>query len=185
MKPKTCKNENCKSKFTPAQFAQVVCDWKCGIEYVEQQKLKNNAIDAKKTRKEYKDTKEKLKSLTEHLREAQRHFNLWIRTRDEDKPCISCGRVSGCQFHGGHYRTTKAAPQLRFNEDNVHKQCAQCNNHLSGNITEYRIELIKRIGTERVEALENNNELKRYTIDEVKEIKRFYREKLRLLRKEM
>lgn len=167
----------------PVKFAQCVCDWACAIEYNLQQKAKNNAIDAKKTRKAYKDTKDKLKSLTEHLREAQRHFNLWVRVRDEHKPCISCGRVSGCQFHGGHYRTTKAAPQLRFNEDNVHKQCAQCNNHLSGNITEYRIELVKRIGVERVEALENNNELKRYTIDEVKEIKRIYREKLRLLKK--
>jgi len=133
--------------------------------------MKNTALDAKKQRKVYIDTKNKLKSLTDHLHEAQRHFNMYIRIRDEHKPCISCGKVSGVQFHGGHYRTTKAAPQLRFNEDNVHKQCAQCNNHLSGNITEYRIELVKRIGVERVESLENNNELHRYTIDEAKEIK--------------
>lgn len=159
---------------------QKVCGINCAKTYAETNRI---ASESKIKRKEYKYTKDKLKSLTEHLHEAQRHFNLWVRVRDKNKPCISCGRVSGCQFHAGHYRTTKAAPQLRFNEDNVHKQCAQCNNHLSGNITEYRIELVKRIGAERVEALENNSELKRYAIDEVKEIKRVYRERLRLLRK--
>jgi hypothetical protein len=180
MKPKTCKS--CKQKFTPARPLQACCGINCAIAHANKLKLKNNALEAKKTRKAYTDTKNKLKSLTEHLHEAQRHFNLWIRMRDERKPCISCGRVSGCQFHAGHYRTTKAAPQLRFNEDNCSKQCAQCNNHLSGNITEYRIELVKRIGVERVEALENNNELHRYTIDEAKEIKRVYREKIRLMK---
>ena len=37
-----------------------------------------------------------------------------------------------------------AMPSLRFNTHNVHKQCSACNNHLSGNMIEYRINLIAK-----------------------------------------
>ena len=180
MKPKTCKS--CKQKFQPVRPLQSCCGIPCAIAHANNLKAKNNALEAKKTRKAYKDTKEKLKSLTDHLREAQTVFNSWIRERDKHLPCVSCGMVGNCQWHAGHFRTTKAAPQLRFNEDNCWKQCAQCNNHLSGNVTEYRIELVKRIGLERVEALENNNDLHRYTIDEAKVIKAKYKAKLKELK---
>ncbi len=50
---------------------------------------------------------------------------------------------------------------------------------LSGNIENYRPRLIEKIGLERVEALENNNEIKRWTIDDYREIIEIYSEKLR------
>lgn len=172
MKTKTCKV--CGEKFFQRTSLQVVCSVPCSVAWVKQQ-------NEKRERKVYREKKEKLKSLTEHIKEAQSIFNRYIRERDKGQPCISCGRTSGCQFHAGHYRTTKAASHLRFNEDNVHIQCAQCNNHLSGNITEYRINLVKKIGIERVEALENNNQVKRYTIDEVIEIKNRYKNEIKKL----
>jgi hypothetical protein len=83
------------------------------------------------------------------------------------------------KFDAGHYRTVKAASQLRFNEDNCHGQSVHDNQHLSGNVVEYRINLCKRIGEDRVQALENNNEFKRWTKEEAKEIKAKYTQLLK------
>lgn len=114
-------------------------------------------------------------------KKAQIAFNSFIRERDKDLPCISCDRHHQGQYHAGHYRSVGAAKQLRFTEINCHKQCAPCNNHKSGNITEYRINLIKKIGVNNTESLENNNEVKRYSIEEYKEIEALYKLKLKEL----
>lgn len=112
-------------------------------------------------------------------KKAQEYFNRYIRLRDEGQPCISCGRpfTAMKKKNAGHYRTTKAAPHLRFNEDNCHLQDEYCNAYLSGNITAYREGLIERIGLERVEALENNNETKKYTAEELQQIIANYKQK--------
>lgn len=178
-KAKTCKV--CKEKFIPHLSTAIVCSIKCAIEYTNKQNAKKDALKRTQSRLETIKKKNAIKSITEYAKDAQTAFNAYIRKRDEHLPCISCGRIGGCQFHAGHYRTTKAAPQLRFNEDNCHKQCAQCNNHLSGNITEYRINLVKKIGNDRVEELENNNAIKRYTKDELVEIKNIYKIKYKNL----
>jgi hypothetical protein len=142
------------------------------------------ALNEKKKKRELinsrKDTKQKLeaiKPLSKWLKEAERHCNRYVRMRDAHLPCISCGTTNpSIQYAAGHFRTVKAAPQLRFNLDNIHKQCnSNCNNHLSGNIANYRPRLIKRIGIDRVEALENNNEIHRYTIDEAKAVLAVFR----------
>jgi hypothetical protein len=132
---------------------------------------------AKQVRKEYRAEKQKMKSRADWLREAQAAFNRYIRLRDHDKPCISCGRNHQGQWHAGHYRSVGACPELRFEELNVHKQCAPCNDHLSGNIVEYRRGLIERIGIDRVEWLEGNHEAKKYTIEEIRAIKAEYTRK--------
>jgi hypothetical protein len=132
---------------------------------------------AKRVRKEHRAAKLKLKSRADWLRDAQAAFNRYIRLRDHDKPCISCGRNHQGQWHAGHYRSVGACPELRFEEANVHKQCAPCNDHLSGNIVEYRRGLIERIGIDQVEWLEGNHEAKKYTIEEIKAIKAEYTHK--------
>ncbi len=82
----------------------------------------------------------------------------------------------------GHYRTTAAAPQLRFDERNIHKQCVVCNQHKSGNLVPYRVELISRIGQEAVDEIESNHNRHRWTIEECKAIKAEYQQKLKDLR---
>jgi hypothetical protein len=123
-----------------------------------------------------------IKPKSEYVKEAQTAFNSYIRERDKDLPCISCQRNHSGQYHAGHYRTTKAAPELRFNESNVHKQCSVCNNHLSGNILEYRINLINHLGIEVVEWIEGKHEPKKYSIDDLKSIKEEYKLKLKELK---
>lgn len=162
----------CKKTYTRLNSLQKTCtEWDCISQLLKLNKLK-------KARKELVAGRLKLKSLTDWLNDAQNVFNKWIRIRDGNF-CISCQRVHNGQIHAGHYRTVKAASQLRFNELNVHSQCSACNNHLSGNITEYRINLCKKIGTEQVEALENNNETHRYTIEEAKQIIKTYKERIK------
>ena len=127
--------------------------------------------------------KEKLKSRADHLREAQQAFNEWVRLRDADLPCVSCGRHHDGQYHAGHWRSVGANPELRFEPLNVWKQCAPCNTHLSGNLVNYRISLIQLIGLEKVEWLEGPHEARKYTIDEIKAIKAEYRAKTRELKR--
>ena len=83
---------------------------------------------------------------------AGRKFRAWIRKRDQEKPCISCGRYT--TLEAGHYYSAGHYPSLEFNEDNVHGQCDRCNRHLHGNSIEYRKGLIERIGGVRVEMLD-------------------------------
>lgn len=123
-------------------------------------------------------TLSKLKNL------AQREVNRYVRERDRGLPCISCDvpvNYDG-QWTAGHYRTTAAAPHLRFNLDNLAKQCGQCNYHKSGNIPAFRIGLIARIGLARVEALENDNSTKKWERDELIAIRKEYLGKWKALR---
>ena len=63
---------------------------------------------------------------------------------------------------------------MRFEELNVWKQCAPCNNHLSGNVILYRRALVDLIGLDKVEWLEGPHEAKKYSVDDLIEIKREY-----------
>ncbi|WP_338882654.1 recombination protein NinG [Xenorhabdus sp. TH1] len=118
------------------------------------------------------------------IQQAQRAVNAYIRERDRDLPCVSCGTHTSAQWDAGHYRTTSAAPQLRFDERNIHRQCVVCNQHKSGNLVPYRVELIQRIGQAAVDAIESNHDRHRWTIEECRAIRDEYREKLKNLRQE-
>ena len=82
----------------------------------------------------------------------------------------------------GHYRSVGAASHLRFNEDNCHAQSKHGNQYKSGNAVDYRINLINRIGLDRVEALECDNKPRKWTREELIEIKARYRAKARELK---
>ena len=118
------------------------------------------------------------------LRDAQQAFNEFVRLRDKDQPCISCGKHHEGQYHAGHYRSVGAAPQLRFNQFNNNKQCAPCNVHKSGSLIEYRIGLVKKIGLERVEWLESQNEPLKLSLEEIKAIKVYYRDMVKRMKAE-
>ena len=71
---------------------------------------------------------------------------------------------------------------MRFNQFNNNKQCSPCNNHLSGNAVEYRINLIRKYGIEKVEWLEAQNEPKKWTLEEIKAITDYYRKMLKRIK---
>jgi len=172
-KDKTCKI--CREKFIPIRPLQSVCGFDCAIATAK----KTREV---KERKEHREAKLKLKSRADWLKEAQAIFNQYIRLRDEKEPCISCGTTADVQYAAGHYLTTGAHPELRFNELNVHKQCnSYCNNHLSGNIVKYRQNLINKIGLQQVLWLEGPHEPAKLTIDDIKDIKALYKQNIKEL----
>jgi hypothetical protein len=135
----------------------------------------------KRQRKEHAAAKVKALSRREWLKAAQTTVNAYVRKRDEGQPCISCQRHHKGQYHAGHYLTTGARPELRFELDNINLQCSPCNLHLSGNLILYRVNLIKKIGIERVEWLEGPHDPQKWTIDELKETIATYKRKLKEL----
>lgn len=176
-KSKKCKI--CGNVFLPISSMSKVCSVPCAVAAAEQIR-KRAEIDAKKVeRKKYRDAKERLKSRKDHINELQAIFNKWIRARDNGQPCISCGRMHNGQLHAGHYRSVGAEPSLRFEPLNVHLQCAPCNTHLSGNLVAYRTNLVNKIGAPAVEWLESKHEPKKYAIDEIREMKKFFKEKIK------
>ena len=142
-----------------------------------------NAIGSTKDKTERRADKakrERLKTRSDWIKDAQREFNGYIRARDKaaGHPCISSGRPldwSGNAVDAGHFRSVGAAPHLRFDERNCHAQSKHDNQYKSGNAVDYRIGLIGRIGLEAVEALEADNRIHKWQRDELMAIKALYR----------
>ncbi|WP_434676124.1 recombination protein NinG [Pseudomonas sp. D3-10] len=182
-KSKKCKNPACGVGFPPRRLGQVVCSPACAVALVQVKREQERKSLAQLERRAIKAAKERIKSRSQHMREAQVAFNAWVRLRDAGLPCVSCGRHHNGQWHAGHYRTVGGSPELRFEPLNVWRQCAPCNNHQSGNIVNYRIELVRRIGEEKVAWLEGPHQPRKYTIEELKTIKAEYRAKARELKR--
>lgn len=181
---KTCKI--CKAKYEPWRFTQPTCGkYDCNVAFAISVAEKHRIAKARKEAKAHKEAKAKAKTLTQWLNEAQVWVNRYIRLRDAGKGCISCGTKNpNIQYCAGHYRTRKAASHLRYNHDNLHLQCNhQCNQMLSGNISAYRPALINKIGLDRVEAIENDNRVHKWTIEEAKSIIAFHKQLIKELTK--
>ena len=136
-------------------------------------------------KKVIKETKERLKTRSDRVREALATFNRYIRARDMGKPCICCGRSQGDLKHGGavdagHYRSRGSAPGLKFNLFKCHSQLAYCNRYLSGNVVGYRAGLIERIGLDRVERLEQDNSPRRFDAEYLDRVKRIFTKRAKL-----
>lgn len=181
-RPKKCKNPACGASFPPRRLGQAVCSPACGLAIAPANRDKARKAIDQRERREIQVRKERLKSRGDYLREAQAVFNQWVRLRDEAQPCISCGRHHQGKYDAGHYRTVGGNPELRFEPLNCHKQCVPCNQHKSGDIVNYRINLVQRIGAEQVAWLEGPHKAQRYTIDELKAIKAEYRAKIKALK---
>lgn len=155
----------------------IECEAELGLKLLEKRKR----AEAKNVRAIDKVRAEKLKSRSDWIKESQVIFNRFIRARDAGNDCISCGRNTGSKINAGHYLATGSHPHLRFNENNVHLQCEHCNTYKSGNQAAYRPRLIEKIGLQAVEELESNNDVMKWTIDDLKQIKELYKRKLKEL----
>lgn len=186
------------------------CGFDCVVEFAqdkrdkdsEKLKLKARQTVAKKektVRSELRARKEAIKPKSKWLAEAQAAFNKYIRLRDYYDPCISClklrevveaeqgYKVGGC-WDAGHFMTRGAKGQLRFVLFNVHKQCKSCNagggkfSHKAATVDAgYRVNLVKKIGLEKVEWLENNNELdiSKGDVEYLKRVKKIFSKRAR------
>ena len=136
--------------------------------------------DAKIAAKAHRERRMEVKPISYWMKRAQNVVNRYVRVRDANLPCISCGRPPewGGQWHASHFRSVGAASNLRFNLKNIHKSCSICNSHLSGNIMHYRPALIEKIGYSEVERLESDNSIKKYSVEYLKKIERVFKKKI-------
>jgi len=143
----------------------------------------------KKTEKRESDDrlkrlKHQLKTRSTLKNELQTIFNRFIRIRDRNQPCISCGCKLPEKYDAGHFFSVGSYPNLRFAESNVHAQCVECNHHKNGNVHEYRIGLIQRIGIDQLEQLERIKHVPlKLTKPEIMEMMKIYKTKIRELEK--
>lgn len=153
------------------------CCYECLRKYIDSDRGQKAVRNVK--RQDIKERKEKLKTAGDYTKEAQAAFNRYIRIRDANKPCISCGnplehQSLGGGYDAGHYRSRGAAGHLRFHLLNCHAQCKKCNRYLSGNVSDYRIGLSRKITPEQLESLESDNKQKRFTIEYLKRVKSIF-----------
>lgn len=184
LKEKTC--AQCGTQFRPFSSTSRVCSQICALRWVRVEKKKERALDRKK--------KQDQMPIRELLAEVQVPFNAWIRARDADLPCVSCGVVNppmttGGQWDAGHFLSRGAYPELRFNEDNVAKQCKSCNAgsgkfaHKERTVSQrFEEELRRRIGDERVDALKCAHPLHKWERDELIAIKADFVQRLKQLK---
>jgi len=179
MKLKTCKN--CKEKYAARVGQKSFENWcspSCGFTLSVQAKVKLQ-------KKKDSVRKIELRPLSFYKKKAQTVFNQFIVLRDKGLKCISCNAIDNVRWSCGHYKTSGGNAHLTFNEDNCHKQCwFSCNSNKSGNVINMRLGMIERIGIERVEALETSLDLhkKSYTKEELLEIEKTYKQKVKLLK---
>jgi hypothetical protein len=165
--------KNCKDVFVPALFNQKYCfKDDCVREF-------NLATWTK--RKQVK--KKELLTVQDWTKLAQQAFNGYIRERDKGKPCVSCLNPKPKKFNAGHFYSSGGHKALTFDEINVHGQCEYCNSFLSGNLHEYRKNILLRITSDELERLdaEAHNTAK-YTVQELIEIAKTYKQKLNELK---
>lgn len=193
--PKTykCKNKACRGPYhkDPSQPWVDWCSVECGtaiaLEKIAKQK-------AKQQRQERAETKKKLaqyETIPQLKARLQAVFNLYIRIRDDlaGYPCICCGNwpkgdasLTGGQWDACHWRGRGAHDHLRYNEDNVHRGLKDCNKY---GHTDYRGGLIRRIGLERVLALEADHAVVKWTRDWLLEKIDYYQRRVREMKKEL
>tara|TARA_R110002020_G_scaffold98979_2_gene235228 strand:+ start:87 stop:683 length:597 start_codon:yes stop_codon:yes gene_type:complete len=172
-------------------MGKAFCSTACCTSFAAKIVRKEKQVVIVRDKKEIKARKDKLNETVKHwTKKAQVAFNKFIRERDINEPCISCGRYDHeINYHGvggkwdcGHYKTRGAFPELRFNELNAHKQCKSCNGG-SGKFAkkartvgeEYERRLRIKIGDVAVDMLNGPHDLPRYRVQDLKEIESTYK----------
>ena len=170
--------KNCKQKFEQVRFNQKFClDPECVKVWVAQAKDE-----------EWKKTKKKMQADIETVQELMKAtqivFNKFIRIRDKDKPCISCGSKLENKFDAGHYFSSGGHKAVTFDEDNVHGQCVACNQWKHGNLIQYQIGIEQRIGGDRLIQLhEKAHKSVKYSREDLRDLIATYKQKIKNLEK--
>lgn len=150
MKFKKCKV--CQVYFTPLQFAQAVCNYKCAIIHSKNLKEQKEAREWKVNKAILKN---KLKTLSDYAKELQKEVNTIVRLIDKGTQCISTLKPLNDKYDAGHFYSVGSNPALRFHLDNIHAQSVYANQYLSGDQINYINGLIEVYGIEYKEYVIN------------------------------
>jgi hypothetical protein len=119
-------------------------------------KMQKSILKVQKPRLELEQaTKEHIekKGINGALLVTKTIVHAYVRERDKYKNCISCGCQWNDKFQAGHFYAAGSFETLKFNLDNIHGQCEQCNLFKSGNFDNYALRLPERIGIEKYNEL--------------------------------
>ena len=178
---KKCKQ--CKTPFEPRFSSLEKFCWNQECKFIEAME-KLSKIQKKQKLDEHiqwKEKKESLKTLQDYLKEHQILVNTFVRLRDRNKRCISCNKPLKAKFDAGHFFSVGSYPSVRFDLTNIFGQCVHCNQHLRGNLHEYRKNITKRITEQELEELELKSQrpshfMKHEIIEMMEEIKKRIKE---------
>lgn len=193
----------CHGEFKPFRSTQVVCGRFCAVKFAQNQSRAKDDKLAKAAKaqraKENKAKLEAMKTKPQLTKEAEREVRRYVRARDFNQPCISCGKEDheipdtfrGGKWDAGHYLGKGAYPELRFEPLNIHRQCKSCNGgggkfkHKERTVSKkYRDGLIQRIGIDRVLWLEGPHKMPHHNHDELRRIRDHYRKLANKIEKE-
>jgi len=133
---------------------------------------------AVKTKKE-NDSLEYLKTNVKNI------CHTYIKERDKGKPCVSCGQSWNKDHQAGHWKKAELYSSLKYNEFNIHNQCKGCNLYNDGNVQKYSDRIHLRITRKQkadLEKLAENKSFHKWDRQELKEIRGYYKEKLKQLK---
>lgn len=177
-----CAVKGCANRFQPRNMTHKVCGADCAAVHAVAERKR---LDAKVDR----SRKQAVKTRGDHIADTQEAFNALVRFRDRNETCISCPTVlatladqPGGGYDCGHYRSRGSAPHLRFDFRNAHGQCKRCNRYRAGNVSDYRIGLLDRIGMQALLDLECDQAGGGWTIPELLAMKADFKAQLRALK---
>lgn len=175
------------------------CGESCVLAFALKNKHKGRKIIENKAKKEHRERLKAVKPLSHWEDLTQTAFNkmrvleerLWFQQAGLESECISCGK-NNMDWCCGHFKSRGASSELRYDRMNTHLQCNYyCNRNLSGNIhgtktTRGYIEGLKqRFGEDEAQEIidycESDKQVKRWTMEELKEMRSEYYERIRLL----
>lgn len=130
----------------------------------------------------------KVKKKTNLVDKLDRLFSRYIRLRDVMPNgyfrCISCGQIKPYeQSDCGHYFSRRNMA-TRFDEDNAHAECRNCNRFKADHLHNYNLNLIDKIGLKRFNFLVyKSNTIKHWSDFELEELIKMYKMKISDLEK--
>ena len=170
-KPVTCKNPECKIKFTPqVNYSNLIVSGYCPECRFAREMAKRRIQSDKMNHREPISDKMALKSKIEVVRKkrttelsqkslpelhgiAERHFNKFIRLRDRIDEftfyCPTCRtykRIVGKQYQACHCFPAGKFSSLKYNEKNVYGGCLHCNYYQHGTNYIYNDWVREKIG---------------------------------------
>ena len=145
-------------------------------------KVQKPRLEFEKAEKELKEKK----GISGALLVTKTLLHAYVRERDKNKNCVSCGTQWNDTFQAGHFYAAGSFETLRFNLDNINGQCQQCNLYLAGNYENYALNLPFRIGIKKYNDLQSLASIdkqfsKVWNLENLKEI----RENVKKLRKDL
>ena len=204
-KLKTCKW--CKTRFEPSRPSKICCSPDCeydyGLKHAARAESNRALVDRKVVKLKLEALKTPKQKRADLIQKAEKSVRDYRRTFElmKGSGCISCGRTQlvvmgtdgwkpGGGFDAGHYHGKGARPNLRLTPDNIWLQCKSCNAGSSkyarkGAVVskQYRENLIKEIGLQRVEELDADDKARHWTDEELIEIDSTYKLKLKELKR--